>query len=127
MGGSSQPVNEANAVGTGDEHVDTLLNINEQEIINEDKEKAEAVYKIFETYVNAEADNTAFLVKSHPKGKVALDKLAEKVLVVLKGFIVEGKIPEIHTVTNEQLEASFSGFWVARAKKQSIKRERPTL
>lgn len=130
MGGSSEPVVEgANAAGTGstgDGHADTLLELNEQEVINEDKVKADAVYKIFETYINAEAENTAFLVKSHPKGKVALDKLAEKVLVILKEFIVEGKVPEIHTVTKEQLESSFSGFWVARAKKLSIKRERPT-
>lgn len=99
------------------------VDANFQETIDADRKAAEEVMSVMRTWIKAEAENTTFMVKSHPKGRHALEFFSNKIIEMLEKFIVEDEIPQIN-VNTDLLEKSFSGFWAKRAKKQKVVRER---
>ena len=92
-------------------------------IVSQSDKPKENIVSHIEKWIDAEDEATFYLVKSHPRGKEAIQHFASKVKQMISDLLDGEKIPELHTATKEEIEASISGFWVSRVEKFSRKRQ----
>lgn len=89
----------------------------------QDRKNAEDALEIIMGYLKEEIALNFYFVKDHPKAKIMQESVMAKIHRVLYGFIVKGKLPNYHKISEEELERAAWGFWVSRSANRKIVRK----